>query len=106
MVLENINFPQLGTQMGGSAVLGGIIGFAAKKLAKVIAAIIGVELALFKFLESRGVLEVNWARLANASAQVSNQAEQAGQTIIEAFVATAGIGGSFAAGFLVGFRRA
>jgi uncharacterized membrane protein (Fun14 family) len=106
MALENINFPQLGTQMGGSALLGGIIGFAAKKVAKIIAAIIGLELALFKFLESRGVLEVNWTRLTNASAQAGNQAEQAGHTILEAFISTAGIGGSFAAGFLVGFKRA
>jgi uncharacterized membrane protein (Fun14 family) len=106
MVLENLNPTQLGAQMGGSAILGGIIGFAAKKVAKIIAVIIGLELMLFKFLESRGVLEVNWSRLVNASEQAADQGAAAGQTIVEAFISTAGIGGAFAAGFLLGFKRA
>ncbi|PSQ10868.1 hypothetical protein BRC93_07855 [Halobacteriales archaeon QS_5_70_15] len=58
-----IDFTQLGLDVGGGAVIGGIIGFTAKKLAKVIAVIIGLELALFKFLESRGILAVDWDRL-------------------------------------------
>ena len=54
---------QLGIEFGSGAVIGGIIGFAAKKVAKIIAIIVGLELALFKFLESRGILTVDWAAL-------------------------------------------
>ena len=37
----------LGTAFGGSALAGGVTGFAAKKLAKIALAIVGVQLALF-----------------------------------------------------------
>ena len=92
--------------MGGSALLGAIIGFAAKKVAKIIAIIVGLELVLFKFLESRGVLEVNWNRLANASAEAPTRVGDAGRTLVETFISTAGIGVGFAGGFLVGFKKA
>jgi uncharacterized membrane protein (Fun14 family) len=106
MVLENIDPTQLGAQMGGSALIGAVIGFAAKKVAKIIAIIIGAELVLFKFLEARGVLDVNWAALTNASEAAANRSTEVGQTIVETFISTAGIGASFAAGFAVGFKRA
>ena len=96
----------LGIQMGGSALIGAVIGFAAKKVAKIIAIIIGLELMLFKFLESRGVLSVNWKRLTNASQTAADQGVQATQTFVETFVSTAGIGASFAGGFMLGFKRA
>lgn len=106
MVLENLDLPSLGMQMGGSAILGAVIGFAAKKIAKVIAIIIGLELVLFKFLESRGVLSVNWDRLAGASQDVAEGGADAGHTLVETFISTAGIGATFAAGFLLGFKKA
>jgi uncharacterized membrane protein (Fun14 family) len=101
-----LDLPGLGMQMGGSALMGAVIGFAAKKVAKVIAIIIGLELVLFKFLESRGVLTVNWERLTNASQTAADQGAQATQSLIDTFVSTAGIGASFAGGFLLGFKRA
>jgi len=104
--MVDIDFASLGVQMGGSALLGAIIGFAAKKIAKIIAIIVGIELVLFKFLESRGVLEVNWNRLANASAEAPNRVGDAGRTLVETFISTAGIGVGFAGGFLVGFKKA
>ena len=104
--MVDIDLPSLGLQMGGSALLGAIIGFAAKKIAKIIAIIVGIELVLFKFLESRGVLEVNWNRLANASAEAPTRVGDAGRTLVETFISTAGIGVGFAGGFLVGFKKA
>lgn len=101
-----LDLPGLGMQMGGSALMGAVIGFAAKKIAKVIAIIIGLELVVFKFLESRGVLSVNWNRLTNASQAAADQGTQATQSLINTFVSTAGIGASFAGGFLLGFKRA
>lgn len=106
MVLENLDPTSLGIQMGGSAIIGAVIGFAAKKIAKIIAIIIGLQLVLFKFLESRGVLSVNWGRLTNASQDVASEGAAAGQSMITAFISTAGIGASFAAGFLLGFKKA
>jgi uncharacterized membrane protein (Fun14 family) len=106
MVLEGLNLPGLGAQMGGSALVGGIIGFAAKKVAKIIAVIVGAELVLLKFLESRGVLQVNWGRLVNASEGAANSGSAVTQSLLQTFLSTAGIGASFAGGFLLGFKRA
>jgi len=106
MVLENLNFAGLGAQMGGSALLGGVIGFAAKKVAKIIAVIVGLELVILKFLESRGVLQVDWSALTNATDGGGQTIRRGGQTLVEAFVSSAGIGASFAAGFAIGFKRA
>ncbi|MEF8786703.1 MAG: FUN14 domain-containing protein [Haloarculaceae archaeon] len=101
-----LDIPGLGMQMGGSALIGGVIGFTAKKVAKVIAVIVGLELVLFKFLESRGILQVNWERLGGTFEGLASDAGNQTQTLIETFISTAGIGAGFAAGFAVGFKRA
>jgi uncharacterized membrane protein (Fun14 family) len=101
-----LDFPGLGLQMGGSALIGAIIGFTAKKIAKVIAVIVGLQLVLFKFLESRGILQVNWGELGGAFEGFASDAGSQTQSLIETFISTAGIGTGFAAGFFVGFKRA
>jgi uncharacterized membrane protein (Fun14 family) len=74
--LDGIPFQQIGIEAGGGAIIGGVIGFAAKKIAKLIAVLIGLELALFKFLETRGVLDVNWNKITNASSNVTDAAQE------------------------------
>ena len=61
--IELPGLQQVGLELGGGAVIGGIIGFAAKKVAKIIAILVGIELDLFKFLETRGILERSRATL-------------------------------------------
>lgn len=104
--MVELDITQLGMEMGGSAVIGGVIGFAAKKVAKLIAIIIGLELILFKFLESRGVLQVNWGKLVDAGEGAAEQAPQATQSLVETFISTAGVGIGFAGGFALGFKKA
>jgi uncharacterized membrane protein (Fun14 family) len=96
----------LGLQVGGSALLGGAIGFAAKKIAKILAVIVGVELVLFKFLESQGILQVNWGRLGGVFGGLARDAPGQAQSLVATFVSTAGIGLGFAGGFFLGFKRA
>lgn len=106
--LGDMSFQQIGLEAGGGAVVGGLIGFAAKKVAKLIAIIIGLELALFKFLETRGVLSVNWNKITNATADVSETAQQggeAGASWLSSFLATLPVGAGFTGGFLIGFRK-
>ena len=97
---------QLGIEFGSGAVIGGIIGFAAKKVAKVVAVLVGVELALFKFLESRGILTVDWAALSAGILRTGEGAASSGppgwaSTILSTLSVSAG----FTGGFLLGFRR-
>ena len=97
-----IDFTQLGIEAGS----GGIIGFAAKKIAKVLAIIVGLELALFKFLESRGILTVDWEKL-TAGIVESTQEAAAGTppSWVQTILSTLSISGGFAAGFFLGFKK-
>jgi uncharacterized membrane protein (Fun14 family) len=99
--------PQLlGLQLGGSALMGAAIGFFAKKVAKVIALIIGAELVLFKYLESQGIIEVDWNAVTGGLAGAADTAKEEAPSLIDTFVSTAGIGAGFAGGFYLGFRTA
>jgi uncharacterized membrane protein (Fun14 family) len=97
---------QLGLEFGSGAVIGGIIGFAAKKVAKIIAVIVGLELALFKFLESRGILSVDWDRL-TAGFIETTQAAQNGTPPdwISTILSTLSVSAGFTGGFLAGFKK-
>jgi uncharacterized membrane protein (Fun14 family) len=106
--LDGIPFQQIGFEAGGGAVIGGVIGFAAKKIAKLIAVIIGLELALFKFLETRGVLQVNWQKITNASANVTDAAQEggsAGAGYLDSLLSTLPVGAGFTGGFFLGFKK-
>jgi len=106
--LDGLGLRQMGLEAGGGALIGGIIGFAAKKIAKLIAIIVGVELALFKFLETRGILQVNWDAINGVAQNATGTASQTAATppswimsILSALPVSAG----FTGGFLVGFRK-
>lgn len=105
--LDGINFQQLGFETGGGALMGGLAGFIAKQVAKLIAVIIALELALFKFLEARGVLQVNWKKLADASANVTDTAsENAGEaaSYVQSFIETLPLAAGFTGGFAAAFK--
>jgi uncharacterized membrane protein (Fun14 family) len=101
-----IDFTQLGIEAGSGGIIGGVIGFAAKKVAKIVAIIVGLELALFKFLESRGILTVDWEKL-TAGIVESTQDAAAGTppSWVQTLLSTLSISGGFAAGFFLGFKK-
>ncbi|MFB6304845.1 MAG: FUN14 domain-containing protein [Haloferacaceae archaeon] len=104
--MVGIDVQQLGIEFGGGAVIGGIIGFAAKKLAKVIAVIVGVELALFKFLESRGILTVDWERLTGGAVKgATDAAAGTPPNWVMSVLSTLSVSAGFTGGFLLGFRK-
>lgn len=97
----------LGMEFGTGAVIGGIIGFAAKKVAKVIAVIIGLELALFKFLESRGILTVDWDRLGATFLSAGQDAASGPPpSWLQTILSTLSVSAGFTGGFFLGWRRA
>lgn len=98
---------QLGIEAGSGAVIGGIIGFAAKKVAKVIAVLVGLQLALFKFLESREILSVDWEKLtAGFVGAGKDAATSAPPTWMETIFSTLSVSGGFTAGFFLGWKKA
>ena len=105
MIELGINFEQLGMELGTGAAIGGIIGFAAKKIAKVIAVIVGLELALFKFLESRRILQVNWDRLGATFMEAGGAAPDTPPTWLQSILSTMSVGAGFTGGFMLGFKK-
>lgn len=95
----------LGTAFGGSALAGGITGFAAKKLAKIVLAVVGVQLAVFVYLDHQGLLDVQWQALDNVLAGVY-QSVQTLPPWLTALSTTVPIGVGFVGGFLLGFKKA
>jgi uncharacterized membrane protein (Fun14 family) len=100
-----IDVTQLGLDLGTGGVVGGVMGFAAKKIAKIVAVIVGLQLAAFKFLESEGILTVDWERISGGmldagSAATSNQPPD----FLMSLLSTLSVSGGFAAGFMAGFK--
>ena len=100
----NVDFTGLILQMSGSGLIGLVIGFAAKKIAKIIAIIVGLELVLFKFLETQGIIQVNWGKMGGIFESFATSAPGQAQSLVDTFVTTAGIGAGFAAGFYLGLK--
>ena len=92
----------LAAEAGGGAVLGGLIGFATKKIAKLLAVIVGVQLVIFRYLESQGILMVDWDALSGGLVSAS---ERADPSYLESLISTLSVGAGFTAGFLIGFHR-
>lgn len=102
--MVDITFQQIGFEAGGGAVVGGVIGFAAKKIAKLIAIIIGVQLALFKFLETKGVLSVDWSAITGVASEGASEAPEA-QGWLMSVLSTLPVSAGFTGGFLLGFKK-
>ena len=97
---------QLGLEFGSSAVIGGIIGFAAKKVAKVIAVLVGIQLAIFKFMESRGLISVKWDELTAGMMEASKAAASSTPpSWVMSILSTLSVSAGFTGGFLLGFKK-
>jgi len=104
--MVDINLHQLGLEFGGGAVIGGVIGFALKKVAKLVAVLVGLELVLFKFLESRQILTVDWNKLTAGLVNAGTSATSATPPPwVTSILSTLPVGAGFTGGFLLGFKR-
>ena len=104
-LLLQIDPQQLGLEFGSGAVIGGLIGFTAKKVAKLLAILVGAELALFNFLESKGYIAVRWNELTNGLIGAGEEAGKIDPGWIDPILSTLSVGTGFAGGFFLGFRR-
>ncbi len=95
----------LAVEFLGGAVVGGCIGFATKKIAKILAIIVGVQLMGFRYLESQGIVIVDWNRLSAGLFGSSSVSTGADVHWIESILATLPIGIGFISGFLIGYHR-
>ncbi|NGM71068.1 hypothetical protein G6M89_19010 [Natronolimnobius sp. AArcel1] len=90
-----------------AAVLGALVGFGAKRVAKLLAIIIGVQLMVVRYLESQEILIIDYERLTAGLVASQEQVATAGAEIhwAESLLATVPVGVGFLSGFLIGYHR-
>ena len=90
-------------QLGTGAVGGFVVGYAIKKVAKLIVVLIGVFLLALVYLSSQGILYVNYDKLFDAVSGGLGGAESAVGWLTP-IIAHLPFAGSFLAGFFFGFK--
>ena len=96
-------FPSLGYQLGIGGIGGFIVGYAAKKLSKLIVIVLGLFLVALLYLGVRGIISINYDALWNALANSLGMAESAFSWIV-GVISLLPFAGSFIVGFLLGFK--
>jgi uncharacterized membrane protein (Fun14 family) len=96
---------QFGVQAGGGALVGGVIGYAAKKIVKLVAAIIGVQLGLLAYLEHQGIITVDWGQLRAAASFTASATDGGIPPVVVDALSVLPAGGGFAVGALAGFKK-
>ncbi len=90
-------------QLGIGGIGGLIVGFAVKKIGKIIAFIVGLGLIALIYLSTQGIISINWGPLWSAIAGGLGLATSAFNWIV-GVISLLPFAGSFVAGFLIGFK--
>jgi uncharacterized membrane protein (Fun14 family) len=110
----SVDLTSVAASVGVGGVAGFVIGYAIKKILKIVLVIVGLFLAALTYLASQGVITINWDKIGSSStsALVGLQNATIGATPGAAdhvMMALANIGipltGSFAAAFAFGFMK-
>jgi uncharacterized membrane protein (Fun14 family) len=96
-------FPSLGYQLGIGGVGGFIVGFAFKKLSKLIVIVLGLFIVALLYLGVQGIISINYSALWSALANSLGLAESAFSWIV-GLISLLPFAGSFVVGFLLGFK--
>ncbi|MDI6691245.1 MAG: FUN14 domain-containing protein [Candidatus Bathyarchaeota archaeon] len=93
----------LAYQLGIGGVGGFIVGYAVKKLSKLIAILIGLFIIALIYLSTQGIIGINYERLFEAFEHALGLAGQAAEWFIR-LISLLPFMGSFVVGFLLGFK--
>jgi uncharacterized membrane protein (Fun14 family) len=92
--------------IGSGGVIGFLIGFAIKKVMKVLAVLVGIFFGAMMYLQSQGIVNVNWDKLQSLLTTFSNSLTDASQISTIAgnlgIPLTGGLAAGLAAGLLKG----
>jgi uncharacterized membrane protein (Fun14 family) len=116
------SFSPMVAEIGGGFFVGALIGFALKKVLKILAVIVGLFFAVLAYLQYQQIVNINWERLqatsqnavttlANATTQISNHisnvTDSNSHTTSTLAISNFGIPltGSMAMGLAVGFMK-
>lgn len=90
-------------QLGLGAVGGFIVGYALKKVMKIVAVLIGLFILALIYLGYRGIITINYEALGRAVSGALGLAGQAGNWIAP-IISHLPFAGSFGLGFFLGFK--
>jgi uncharacterized membrane protein (Fun14 family) len=93
----------LAFQLGVGGVGGFIIGYALKKLSKLVLFLTGVFILALIYLSTRGIINVNYDALWNALSSLFGSASSAFSWLV-GVISVLPFAGSFIAGFLIGLK--
>jgi uncharacterized membrane protein (Fun14 family) len=96
-------FPSLGYQLGIGGTGGFIVGYALKKISKLIVIVLGLFIAALLYLGVQGIIGINYEALRTAIANSLGMVESAFSWIVE-LVSLLPFAGSFIVGFLLGLK--
>jgi uncharacterized membrane protein (Fun14 family) len=115
------NFSPVAVTMGGGFFAGVLIGYALKKVIRIVAVVIGLFFAGLAYLQYQQILNINWNKLqatsqsavtmlTNATTQISNHINNlTGSNNHTTALAISNLGipltGSMAMGFAIGFMK-
>jgi uncharacterized membrane protein (Fun14 family) len=90
-------------QLGVGGIGGFIVGYAIKKMSKLIVVLMGLFIVFLLYLGTSGIISVNYEELWNALASLLGLASQAATWLV-GLISLLPFMGSFLAGFLLGFK--
>ena len=93
----------LAFQLGVGGVGGFIVGYALKKLSKLVLFLTGVFLLALIYLSTRGIININYDALWNALSNLFGSAGSAFSWLV-GVISVLPFAGSFIAGFLIGLK--
>lgn len=95
--------PSVVYQLGVGGIGGFIVGYAIKKISKLIVVLMGLLIIFLLYLGTSGIISVNYEELRDALASLLGFAGQAATWLV-GLISLLPFMGSFLAGFLLGFK--
>jgi uncharacterized membrane protein (Fun14 family) len=92
-------------QLGFGGVTGAAVGYAVKKLLKLVVIFIGIFFLGLIYLEYTGFIEIHYAKFTEAFNQMIERIMGGGLTLPNIVSTNLPAVGGFAAGFLLGFKK-
>lgn len=89
-------------QAGSGFVIGVLLGWSIRKLAKALLMVIGLYLASLVFVASLGWIVICWDKVASSIGWIFALLTGRSETVIESLIATSPLGLALASGFIVG----
>jgi uncharacterized membrane protein (Fun14 family) len=95
--------PSVVYQLGVGGIGGFIVGYAIKKISKLIVVLMGLFIIFLLYLGTSGIISINYEQLWNALTSLLGPASQAAAWLV-GLISLLPFMGSFLTGFLLGFK--